>query len=218
VRGSFEEYWSGRGKNLRSNLRKQRTKLANDGIATRMEISRLPEQMEQAIVDYGMLESSGWKARNGTAVHHANAQGRFYRKMLEGFCRRGAGSVYRYWFNDELVAMNLCIEGDGALIVLKTSYKEELNGHFSPAFLMREETCQRLFEERKFDRLEFYGKVMEWHRRWTEESRRMYHLNSYRWPALLRLHSAIGRRGELLQRLKAPFQAAPPPQSTPTAE
>jgi CelD/BcsL family acetyltransferase involved in cellulose biosynthesis len=217
IEGSFDDYWSARGKNLRSNLRKQRSKLAHEGIVPRMEILREPSQMAQAIVNYGMLESAGWKAKTGTAVHHENAQGRFYRKMLEGFCARGAGSVYQYWFNEELVAMNLCIEGDGSLIVLKTSYKEELSGHYSPAFLMREDTLRRLFEERRFARLEFYGKVMEWHRRWTEESRRMYHLNNYRWPALVHLHHLADKRKALVQRLKAPFQPVPTP-TTPSAE
>jgi hypothetical protein len=215
VEGSFDDYWNARGKNLRSNLRKQRTKLTRDGIVTRLEVSRAPEQMAAAIADYGRLESAGWKAKNGTAVHADNDQGRFYRAMLEGFGRRDAACVFRYWFNDELMSMNLCIEGDGALIVLKTTYQESLNGHFSPSFLMREDTCQRLFEERKFNRLEFYGKVMEWHSRWTDESRQMYHLTSYRWPFLKGLYGVWARRHALLDRLRR----APAPQPTPvTAE
>jgi hypothetical protein len=29
---------------------------------------------------------------------------------------------------------------------------------------------------------------MEWHLRWTDEVRTMYHVNYYRWPGLRRLH------------------------------
>jgi CelD/BcsL family acetyltransferase involved in cellulose biosynthesis len=187
--GDFDSYWNARGKNLRNNLKKQRNRLRQDGIETRLQISREPHEMAAAVADYGRLESSGWKAAGGTAVEAGNAQGQFYRTMLESFCRRGAGSVYRYWFGDQLAAMDLCVEGGGCLVVLKTAYDESIEKHLSPALLMREEACRRLFDEARFERIEFYGRIMEWHLRWTEEARTMYHLNRYRWPGLGRLHA-----------------------------
>jgi CelD/BcsL family acetyltransferase involved in cellulose biosynthesis len=210
LQGSFEDYWNGRGKNLRTNMKKQRAKLQKEGIVARLQCSRAPSDVAAAIADYGMLESAGWKAQGGTAIHADNDQGRYYQAMLEGFCRRGAATINRYWFDDKLVAMNLCIEGDGSLIILKTSYDESVNSQYSPAFLMLEETVQQLYAERKFDRLEFYGKVMEWHRRWTDEVRTMYHINSYRWPALLQLHTVVNNRITILNRLRAPVLAQPP--------
>mgnify|MGYP001392197977 CR=1 FL=1 len=36
--GIFDEYWAGRGKNLRTNMKKQRDKLTKQGTTTRMEI------------------------------------------------------------------------------------------------------------------------------------------------------------------------------------
>ena len=41
--------------------------------------------------------------------------------MLKNFCRQGAGRMYRYWYNDKIAAMDLCIEGNGGIIVLKTN-------------------------------------------------------------------------------------------------
>jgi len=207
IAGTFEEYWNARGKNLRSNLKKQRSRLQKDGIATRMQVDRLPEQMAAAVADYGRLESAGWKAQLGTAIHPDNDQGRFYTAMLEGFARRGQAAVYRYWFEapqlaPQLVAMDLCIEGDGALIVLKTTYDESVPASLSPTLLMREECCQQLFAQKQYARLEFYGKVMEWHTRWTDEIRTMYHVNHYRWPVLRQLHAAAGERNALVQRLR----------------
>jgi CelD/BcsL family acetyltransferase involved in cellulose biosynthesis len=205
--GSFDEYWNARGKNLRTNLKKQRTKLAKEGITTRLDEIRDPQGVAAAIADYGRLESAGWKSGVGTAVSADNAQGRFYQQMMENFCRLGQGVIARYWFDDKLVVMNLCIEGFGTLIVLKTAYDESLGNQYSPAFLMREEDCQQLFEQRKFDQLEFYGRVMEWHLRWTDDIRTMYHLTSYRWPALRKLHTLIQRRSALLTRLRSPSPA-----------
>ena len=186
--GGFDAYWQARGKNLRANLKKQRNRLAREGVALRLEVCRAPEQVAAAIEQYGQLESAGWKAGGGSAVG-ANAQGRYYRTMLENFCRRGAGSIYRYWFGEQLVAIDLCVEDGEQLIVLKTTYDESVANGLSPALLMREEALQALFAEARLGRLEFYGRVMEWHTRWTDEVRTLYHVNYYRWSALARLHA-----------------------------
>ncbi|TFW30669.1 GNAT family N-acetyltransferase [Massilia horti] len=217
IRGSFDDYWAARGKNLRTNMKKQRSKLQKEGVEAHMEVVRDPQQVAAALADYGQLESAGWKAGGGTAIHADNAQGRFYRAMLENFCRAGRGRILRYRFDDRLVAMNLCIEGNGALIILKTTYDESVSSQYSPAFLLCEEVCRELFEQQQFERLEFYGKVMEWHTRWTDEVRTMYHVNSYRWAALPRLRKLINNRAR-------PPQAAPAPaapalqQTTPSME
>jgi len=68
--------------------------------------------------------------------------------------------------------------------------------NLSPTLLMREEACRSLFEGGRFKRLEFYGRVMEWHTRWTEEVRTMYHVNYYRWPGLARLHALLDARAK----------------------
>lgn len=206
ISGSFDDYWQGRGKNLRANMKKQRAKLVKEGIVNRLEIIRDPDAVAAAVADYGRLETGGWKSGIGTAVDAANAQGRFYQGMLEAFCRRGDGCILRYWFDDKVVAMNLCIEGFGCMIILKTAYDEALGNQYSPAFMMLEETCQRMFGEARFDRLEFYGRVMEWHLRWTDDVRTMYHLTGYRWAPLLQLHSALKNR----QARKAAPRAATP--------
>lgn len=197
VAGDADTWWNGRGKNLRANLKKQRNKLHDAGIATRMEVLRAPHEMAQAVADYGRLESAGWKGRAGTAVAADNDQGRFYRQMLKAFCARGAGSVYRYFFEEDgreqLVATDLCIEDGDCIVVLKTAYDETVPKQYSPALLMREEACRQLFGDGRIRRIEFYGKVMEWHTRWTDEVRTLYHVNHYRWPAVLRLHRVMSR-------------------------
>jgi hypothetical protein len=200
--GSFEDYWHARGKNLRGNLKKQRARLEREGVATRMVVDRLPGQMAAAVADYGRLETSGWKGGEGTAVSSDNAQGRYYRAMLEQLAARGAASVYRYYFDAQLVAMDLCVEDGDSIVVLKTAYDESVPANLSPTLLMREEACRSLFEDGRFKRLEFYGRVMEWHTRWTEEVRTMYHVNYYRWPGLARLHALLDARAKASAKTK----------------
>lgn len=193
LQGSFEEYWASRGKNLRQNMKKQRNKLIKTGVATRLELCVLPTDVQQAIVGYGKLEGSGWKLDKGTAIQASNNQGEFYQKVLENFCHQGKGRIYKYWFNDQIVAMDLCIEGKDSLIILKTTYDESLGHSFSPAFLMREEEFKQIFDENKIKNIEFYGRVMDWHTKWSDEIRTLYHINSYRWSVLPGFHKITRR-------------------------
>lgn len=187
---TFSEFWAARGKNLRRDLKRQRNRLARDGIAARLEIIEDATRMAEAIADYGHLESAGWKGAEGNAIHADNAQGRFYTALLESFAGAGRAMVFQYRFDGSLVASDLCIHDDTTLIILKTTYDPSLR-QWSPAQLMRQEAFEWLIEGRRFERIEFYGRVMDWHRKWTDETRTLYHVNCYRWPLLARLH---GRR------------------------
>lgn len=181
LNGNFEEYWSARGKNLRQNMRKQKNKLVAEGVAGHMRSLVHCSEMAAAIERYGALESSGWKAAHGTAIHPDNAQGRFYRELLEDAARRSEAVVYEYLFDGRVVASNLCLQRKGTLVVLKTTYDESIRA-YSPAFLLSEGEIEQLYREKVIHRLEYYGRLMEWHSKWTENRRTIYHLTLYRWP------------------------------------
>ena len=202
ISGSFDDYWSARGKNLRQNMRKQRTKLLADGI--KLTSQRLTDfaDMAPAIARYGRLESAGWKAVNGTAIHPDNDQGRFYREMLEHASLRGEAVIYQFLFDDQVVAMNLCLARNGTLVVLKTTYDESIQS-YSPAFLLQENELQQLHSEGLIRRLEYFGRLMEWHSKWTDKNRTLYHLTLYRWPFLKKLADARNRKVTAKENAKA---------------
>ena len=190
VAGTFEDYWAARGKNLRHNVKRQTAKLLEAETPGRLEVVREASEVAAAIADYGRLETAGWKSESGTAVHPDNAQGRFYCVMLENFCRMGAGHIFRYRIGERVAAMDLCIEHAGILVVLKTTYDESMSAS-SPATLMRHQYFASLFESGRIRRIEFYGRLMEWHTRWTSEVRTLYHINRYRSGWLKRASDAI---------------------------
>ncbi len=208
VAGSFDSYWAARGKNLRSNLKKQRARLAREATGTRMDIVTAASDVAAAIDDYARLEQSGWKAGQGTAVQAASAQGKFYRALFEAACARGEGRIYRYWFGDQLVAMDLCLAVGGLVIILKTAYDAAVPHGLSPTLLMREEQFRALFDGGGSSVIEFYGKVMEWHTRWTDEVRTMYHVTALRWPILGVLKQLLQARA---RRQAARLQTSPDP-------
>jgi len=173
---TYDVYWSARGKNLRHNLKRQRNRLEKEGVKTSLLEITAPSDVHQAIAGYGELENAGWKSSQGTAVHIDNDQGRFYSGLLSDFCHREDGKIYQYYYDAKLVASDICIKQGGTFVILKTTYDETINTS-SPAFLMRQEIFQKLFADNSITNIEFYGKVMEWHTKWSNSIRMLYHLN-----------------------------------------
>jgi CelD/BcsL family acetyltransferase involved in cellulose biosynthesis len=177
--GTFEEYWAGRGKNLRQNMRKQLNKLAAEGTAVEFRTISEASDMAAAVARYGEVESAGWKAESGTAIHPDNEQGRFYAELLTIEAAHGSALVHEYWLDGGLAASNLCLVHDKTLVVLKTTYDEKYT-QLSPAFLLRLAQTQSAYETGDVDRIEFYGRKRDWHTRWTEKFRTVYHASAYR--------------------------------------
>jgi hypothetical protein len=181
ITGTFEEYWKARGTNLRHNLARRHRRMTEQKISLELKVHRTPESVAGCIREYGSLESKGWKGKDGTAIHEDNAQGRFYREMLENFCASGEGVIYQWCLDGKLAASDLCLQRAGTMIVLKTAYDEELNQH-SPALMMREEIMRQVYEQGVIKVVEFYGRVMEWHTKWCGDVRTMYHVNCFCQP------------------------------------
>ena len=215
--GTFDDYWNARGKNLRQNMRKQRNKLATEGTHIHMRVWTAPEDMVDAIARYGLLESSGWKASEGTAIHPDNPQGQFYIQLLKNAAKDGGAAVYEYFFNDKTVALNLCVQRSKTLVVLKTTYDESIK-NYSPAFLLSQDKVEQVFGQGTIKRVEYYGRMMEWHTRWTESKRTLYHLTCYRWPWLKKLAERRHKKKEDAYALTATNDANTPSIVPPVSE
>lgn len=204
IAGSFDDYWAARGKNLRQNMKKQRNKLQAEGIAVETRSFEAAADMPGVIQRYGEMEGRSWKAQNGTAITPDNAQGRFYTRLLSEAAERGEALVYELLFDGKTVASNLCLRRGTTLVMLKTTYDEALQS-YSAAFLLHQDIVQQLFEQQRIQRLEYYGKVMEWHTRWTENKRELYHLTSFRWALLKNL---AARRAKAAEAAASPVPEA----------
>jgi CelD/BcsL family acetyltransferase involved in cellulose biosynthesis len=175
----WEEYWRSRSKNLTHNLLRQRRRLEEKGSKVELAAERDPKGVAVAIGGYARLENSGWKGKEGTAVSVDNAQGRFYRDMLERLCARNEGVIYSLLIDGKIVASDLCVERDGTMVILKTAYDEDEKG-LSLGLLLHMEIFRTLSQEGRIHLIEFYGRVRDWHLKWTNDVRTMYHVNLYR--------------------------------------
>lgn len=195
LQGSFENYWQSRSKNLTHNLERQRRRL--EGQRTKLEFiaHRASDRVEECIHEYGRLESTGWKAAEGTAITADNRQGMFYREILESFCDRDEGVIYELLMNGQVIASDLCLERGERIIILKTTYDESIKGA-SPGMLLHQEIFKNLYAKGQTRVVEFYGPLRDWHTKWTDEIRTMYHINFYRygWIASARHMAKILRK------------------------
>jgi Acetyltransferase (GNAT) domain len=179
IAGPFDKYWSSRSGNLRHNLARQQKRIREKGSRLELVVHCTLEEMAGAVCEYARLESGGWKGHEGTALTGENAQGRFYRDIMEAFSATKEALIYQLLLDGKVVASDLCLARNGMLIVLKTAYDETIS-QMSPALLMRQEIIQRLFEAKTIHVVEFYGRVLDWHLKWTDQVRSMYHINCFR--------------------------------------
>jgi hypothetical protein len=192
LQGTFDEYWQSREGRLRKNNDRLRRRMAEKGLRLDFVTIRESSNVADAIREYGLLESKGWKAREGTAVTAENVQGRFYRDLLERFCAQGDGAIYQLRIDGRVVASDICLTRNGTMVLLKTAYDEEWSV-YSPAFLMREDVMRQLYAERRINTYEFYGPLMDYQLRWTDQVRTLYHLTCFRHPVLRPLKNFVKR-------------------------
>lgn len=172
----FDSYWQSRSKNVRTSVGKAKRRLEKEGKSITFEAETAVEKIHGCVRDYGQLESEGWKNETGTAIHIDNDQGKFYTQMLEAFGPRQC-QVWRYYFDSELVATDLCIDDGATIYILKTTYAESWQ-RYSPAFSLHVdgiEHCSKL----ELKSIEFYGPSMQWHKKLTDDERTMYHLTFF---------------------------------------
>jgi len=202
--GSFEDYWGSRDRRWARDLARQRRRLADRGARLELQVSRDARDVADGLRDYGLLEQSGWKGAEGTAISPDNAQGAFYREALEYFCARNEGVIYRLRLDDRTVAANLSIERDAMLIVLKITYDEAIPS-LSPGHLLEEDMLRSVFREGRIKVEEYYGPFKTWQARWTDEVRPVHHLNVYRSASVARARRLLkGVAGRLRGALRRP--------------
>lgn len=175
---SFQEYWQSRGKNLKHNMKRQKNRLGREEVNVELVKFTRPDEMADAISAYASLESAGWKGQEGSAVTVDGDQGRFYQALLESYAETGDAIVYALRYDSRIVALDVCVRNAREICILKTTYDETIKTS-SPALLMRLASFEELFADPTLKTIEFYGRVMDWHTKWSDEIRTMYEVNIY---------------------------------------
>jgi CelD/BcsL family acetyltransferase involved in cellulose biosynthesis len=188
--GSYADYWAARPRSLASNLRRYERRAEQDGLPVRLVRISDEGELARALERYVQLETAGWKGRIGTALGSTDAQYRFYERLLRQAAARGAAVAYELWLGDRLAASRLGLCDAGTLVMLKTSYDEEL-GRYAPGRLLLRAAIEDAFVTCPGGTIEFYTDASIDQLEWAGASRWIEHVTLFRHPALGFAHQTL---------------------------
>ncbi len=136
------------------------------------------EAIRKATQRYGMLESSGWKGYEGTALHPSNLQGEFYQELMTSLAEKDEALVVEMYLQDNLVASRLCCMSEKTLIILKTTYDEAMKKYAFGRLLLHE-LISHCFTYKNLEYIDFYTNATDDQMDWCTDSRSMYNASYY---------------------------------------
>ena len=179
LQGDFDNYWSGRSKNLRRSLRKSLESIERSAFNLKLSICRKSECIADSVSLHGLLESSGWKGAAGTAIRSDNVQGAFYKELLLKFSRAGGAVMAQMYIDEQPAASLLCVEKNGMVIVLKIAFEKRYS-NFGPGRLLDYLFLQQCNDINKFKSVEMYTKASKSDLSWATRKREMYDIYLFR--------------------------------------
>ena len=127
------------------------------------------EGLEELLVEGFRLESSGWKAENGTAIVSRPNTLRFYTTVASWAAERGWLRLAFLRLDGNPLAFEFTLETGGALFNLKGGYDQEWR-KFGPGKLLAEDLLRYVFE-RRLSSYEFLGSEEPFKLEWTSVCR-----------------------------------------------
>lgn len=203
--GRFEEYFQSLTPKLRSNIKRYFKKLAEDGRPPRLLVRSTRGEVEEAVTRYAVLEASGWKGQQGTALGSSDHQQRFYAELLCAAAAEGRARIYELYFGDKLVASRLGYQRGGMLVMLKTTY-DETEAKLAPGRVLLHDVLKREFERKEFHSVEFYTDANADLMAWSTRQRWIYHLSLYRHSQM----APLADSARALLRRNSPAEASEP--------
>lgn len=189
---NFDDYFQGLGKNMRQNYNKVINRAKRTEQSLKSYALTSVNEMHDAVIKYGEIESRSWKAQHGTEISPDNKQGKFYLALMNSYAQDGKAACWFYEINGNIAAVDLCIIRDNTLIILKTTFDQAFAKQ-SPALQMKVDMIRyySCHPELGVQDFEFFGKAMDWHKRLQSELRNLIHVTWYRWPIIKKLKSLI---------------------------
>lgn len=201
LEGSFKEYWAGRSGNLRKAIARRTRRLHDADYAVRLRRLDDAALMRAAVARFGEIESQGWKGREGSAMRSDNVQGAFYADVMEDFAARGEARVYELYFNESLVAMQLCLLSPTMTVLLKTTYDENYS-EYSPGRILQYLLLEHEFEQARVRWIEFYTNANSDQLSWATHERVVMNFLLFRNAAVKASYFLLRRGWRAIKSLK----------------
>lgn len=161
----------------RSDLRRARRRGEEHGAVEASIVSPGPAEAASMLDEAFRIEASGWKGSAGTALAAQPRHREFYRRFSEAAAEAGALRVAFLRIGGHAVAMQLAVEANERMWVLKVGYHPDA-ARCSPGMLLTAESI-RDAAARGLRSFELLGVEAPWTRVWTTATRQCVAVRAY---------------------------------------
>jgi CelD/BcsL family acetyltransferase involved in cellulose biosynthesis len=162
--GGWETYVAGLDRKRRSELRRRRRRLEEQGELV-VEVSDGRGQLDELLDEGFRLEAAAWKGQAGTAIVSDPATVQYYREGAYWADRRGILRLAFLRLDGRALAFDYCLEEAGVHYLLKIGYDPAFR-KYGPGMILRHEMLSRAFSS-GLSRYEFLGIDMPFKLEWT---------------------------------------------------
>jgi CelD/BcsL family acetyltransferase involved in cellulose biosynthesis len=162
-------------------LRRRRRRLEERGLVD-VTVHDGVAGLDAALREFVALESSGWKAEEGTAIASREANGRFYAEIADWAARRGWLRLAFLRLDGRPIAAELDLQCGGAVHALKSGFDPEYRV-FGPGHLLTHE-CLAAAASERLAFYEFLGTDEPYKMSWTGTTRERVRVQAF--PGSLR--------------------------------
>jgi CelD/BcsL family acetyltransferase involved in cellulose biosynthesis len=198
--------------NCPANFRSFRKRLSKklDKLRLRGEVSFRVETAayEDALARFLLLESSGWKGKNRSAIASNAQSAGFYSSVVESLHQRGQLRLYSLCLDGKPISMHLGLMMEGIYYSPKVAYDEDFS-YFAPGHLLVQHIIGDLAANGGHT-FEFLGPRAPWKQVWAHEC--VEHSNWYIFRSTIRgrcLHALTMRLAPRLKSLRHRVQGDP---------
>jgi CelD/BcsL family acetyltransferase involved in cellulose biosynthesis len=168
IHGTWAEYERGLSRNLRTDVRRCRRRLAEAGRPS-FEMEDGSAGLDELLREGFRLEAAGWKAARGTAILSRPETEQFYRDVASWAAERGWLRLAFLRLDGRAVAFHYGVEHGRTYYPLKGGYDPRY-GEFSPGKLIIHSTLSWAFST-GLARYEFLGGEAQYKHAWATASR-----------------------------------------------
>ncbi len=178
IKEDWESFFANRRGHFRRNLRRRMRNAAKDFKKVEYRVlSDAAENFDEWMNRGFVLEASGWKGKQGSAILKSERVKQFYFDIAHTFHERGLLHIGGLFFGDRMVAFNFSLIYQDVFYLLKIAYDESL-GRYSPGQIMMFHLLKKVFDSglKCFD---FLGPSMPWKLEWADKHHTHYTLFLY---------------------------------------
>jgi CelD/BcsL family acetyltransferase involved in cellulose biosynthesis len=192
--GSWDAYEKGLRRKFRSEIRRRRRRLEEEGRLT-LEVSDGTENLDELLEEGFRVEGSGWKDDYGTSIRSGSATRHFYTEVARWAARRGWLRLAFLRLDGQTLAFDYALEYNKTHYLLKTGY-DPAYAKFAPGMIIRQSMLARAFSS-DIAIYDFLGIGSDWKREWTsaEQERLFLHMFAPTATGFLDRAVFVGRRG-----------------------